>query len=124
LRVRLLDIPPKDAAAGDRKSRSKIAEAGLEGARKARPAAFFSPRFETLIRTGNLEDDLADAVRASDVVIEAIVENLGIKQSLYKHIDELGGRAVITSNTSGLRIAELMQGRSESFKRRFCITHF
>jgi 3-hydroxyacyl-CoA dehydrogenase len=124
VRVRLLDIPPKDAPAGDRRARNKIAEAGLEGARKAKPAAFFSPRFEALVTTGNLEDDLAEAVAKSDFVIEAVIENLGIKQSLYKRIDELGGRAIITSNTSGLRIAELMQGRGESFKRRFCITHF
>jgi len=76
------------------------------------------------VTTGNLEDDLDEAVAKSDVVIEAVIENLAIKQKLYARIDELGGRAVITSNTSGLRIAELMQGRSDSFKQRFCITHF
>ncbi|HVU49409.1 MAG TPA: 3-hydroxyacyl-CoA dehydrogenase/enoyl-CoA hydratase family protein [Polyangia bacterium] len=124
VRVRLLDIPPKDAPAGDARARRKIADAGLEGARKAKPAAFFSPRFETLLSTGNLEDDLADAVATSDFVIEAVVENLAIKQKLYERIDAMGGRAIVTSNTSGLRIADLMQGRSESFKRRFCITHF
>ena len=53
-----------------------------------------------------------------------MIENLAIKQALYARIDALGGDAVITSNTSGLRMAELMQGRSESFRRRFCITHF
>src|SRR3954471_2794317 len=68
LRVRLLDIPPKDAPAGDKKLRNKIAEAGLEGARKAKPAAFFSSRFETLISVGNLEDDLAEAVAKSDFI--------------------------------------------------------
>jgi 3-hydroxyacyl-CoA dehydrogenase len=124
IRVRLLDIPPKDAPAGDKRARRGIADAGLEGARKAKPAAFFSPRFETLVQTGNLEDDLAEAVAKSDLVIEAVIENLAIKQKLYARIDELGGRAIITSNTSGLRIAELMQGRSDSFKKRFCITHF
>jgi len=124
VRVRLLDIPPKDAPAGDHRARNKIAEAGLEGARKARPAAFFSPRFETLVSTGNLEDDLPEAVAKSDFIIEAVIENLAIKQKLYARIDELGGRAVVTSNTSGLRISELMQGRSEAFKKRFCITHF
>jgi len=123
LRVRLLDIPAKDAPAGD-KARNKIAAAGLEGARKAKPAAFFSPRFDTLVSVGNLEDDLAAAVAASDVVIEAVIENLAIKQALYKRIDEMGGRAIITSNTSGLRIADLMQGRSADFRGRFCITHF
>src|SRR5882672_5764341 len=124
VRVRLLDIPPKDAPAGDHRARNKIAEAGLEGARKARPAAFFSPRFETLVSTGNLEDDLPEAVAKSDFIIEAVIEYLAIKQKLYARIDDLGGRAIVTSNTSGLSIAELMQGRSDSFKRRFCITHF
>jgi 3-hydroxyacyl-CoA dehydrogenase len=124
VRVRLLDIVPKDAPAGDRKARNKVAEAGLEAARKAKPAAFFSPRFETLVSTGNLEDDLAEAAAKSDVIIEAIVENLAVKQKLYARLDEMGGRAVITSNTSGLRIADLMQGRSEGFRRRFCVTHF
>ena len=127
LRVRLLDIVPKDAPAkdsADRRKRSAIAIAGLEAARKAKPAAFFSPRFDTLVTPGNLEDDLADAAAKSDVIIEAIIENLAIKQKLYARLDELGGRAIITSNTSGLRIAELMQGRSAAFRGRFCITHF
>jgi 3-hydroxyacyl-CoA dehydrogenase len=129
VRVRLLDIvgkdaPPKDAPPGERRKRSAIAIAGLEGARKAKPAAFFSPRFDTLVTPGNLEDDLAEAAAKSDVIIEAVIENLAIKQQLYARLDELGGRAIITSNTSGLRIAELMQGRSAAFRGRFCITHF
>src|ERR1044071_5045336 len=73
LKVRLLDIPPKDAPAGDRKARNQIAAAGLDAARRAKPAAFFSPRFDAAITVGNLEDDLADAVAASDVIIEAII---------------------------------------------------
>jgi len=124
LRVRLLDIPGKDAPAGDKAARNKVAAAGLEGARKAKPAAFFSPRFDTLVTVGNLEDDLAAAVAASDVVIEAIIENLAIKQALYARIDDMGGRAVIASNTSGLSIADLMKGRSADFRGRFCVTHF
>ncbi|HVR60753.1 MAG TPA: 3-hydroxyacyl-CoA dehydrogenase/enoyl-CoA hydratase family protein, partial [Polyangia bacterium] len=128
LRVRLLDIVPKDAPAGaspdSRRARNKVADAGLEGARKARPAAFFSPRFEALVTTGNLEDDLAAAAAESDVIIEAIIENLAIKQKLYARLDELGGRAVVSSNTSGLRIADLVAGRSTDFRGRFCITHF
>src|SRR3954471_24752664 len=65
LRVRLLDIPPKDAPPGDRAARRKVADAGLEAARKSKPASFFSPRFETLLTTGNLEDDLGDAAANS-----------------------------------------------------------
>ena len=122
LRVRLLDIPAKDAPAGDARARNAVAAAGLEAARKAKPASFFSPRFEPLVTVGNLEDDLAAAAASSDVIIEAVIENLVVKQKLYARLDEMGGRAVITSNTSGLRIADLMQGRSEGFRRRFCVT--
>src|ERR1041384_6277054 len=73
LRVRLLDIPAKDAPPGDRAARNNPAAAGRGGAGRAKRAAFFSPRFDTLVSVGNLEDDLDAAVAASDVVIEAIV---------------------------------------------------
>jgi 3-hydroxyacyl-CoA dehydrogenase len=124
VRVLLLDIPAKDAPPGsDPKARNKVAADGLERARKSKPASFFSSRFEALVRVGNLEDDLAAASRA-DVIIEAIIENLAIKQALYARLEALGGDAVITSNTSGLRIKDLLAGRSADFRRRFCITHF
>src|SRR5260370_32084855 len=77
LRVRLLDIVPKDAPAGatsdSKRARNKIAEAGLDGARKARPAAFFSQRFDSLVTTGNLQADLATAAAERDVVIAALI---------------------------------------------------
>jgi 3-hydroxyacyl-CoA dehydrogenase len=120
LRVRLLDLPG-DPAKGQR--RNHAAEAGLDAARKAKPAAFLSLRFETLVTVGNLEDDLAAAAN-SDVIIEAVIENLDIKRRLYQRIEALGGTAVLASNTSGLRMADLMEGRSLDFRRRFCVTHF
>ena len=120
IRVRLLDLAG-DPAKGQR--RNAAATAGLEAARKAKPAAFFSPRFETLVSVGNLDDDLKTASE-SDVIIEAIIENLEIKRKLYARIDALGGNAIVASNTSGLRIAEMMEGRSAGFRSRFCITHF
>ena len=112
VRVRLLDVS------------REVAQRGFEASTKARPAAFFSPRFETLVTVGSLETDLGEAAAKSDFIIEAIIENLDIKRKLYTRLDEMGGRAVITSNTSGLRIADLMQGRSADFRRRFCVTHF
>ena len=124
LRVRLLDIPAKDAPAGDKAARNKIAAAGLEGARKAKPAAFFSPASTRSSPSATWRTTWRRGRPPGDVIIEAIIENLAIKQALYARIDEMGGRAVITSNTSGLRIAELMQGRSADFRGRFCITHF
>src|SRR6185369_9050149 len=123
LKVLLLDVPPKDAPAGDRRARNRIAQEGLERARKLKPASFFSPRFEALVSVGNLEDDLAAAAKG-DFIIEAIIENLAIKQKLYARLEALGGNAVVASNTSGLRIRDLMADRSPDFRRRFCITHF
>ena len=123
VKVLLLDVPAKDAPAGDRRARNRVAADGLERARKTRPASFFSPRFETLITVGNLEDDLPAAARC-DVIIEAIIENLAIKQSLYARLETLGGEAVVASNTSGLRIRDLMAERGPGFRGRFCITHF
>jgi 3-hydroxyacyl-CoA dehydrogenase len=123
LKVLLLDVPPKDAPAGDRRARNRVAQEGLERARKAKPAAFFSPRFETLVTVGNLEDDLPAAARC-DFIIEAIIENLAIKQKLYARLESLGGQAIVASNTSGLRIRDLMAERSLEFRQRFCITHF
>jgi 3-hydroxyacyl-CoA dehydrogenase len=120
VRVLLLDIVPKDAAAG---ARNKVAADGLEKARKAKPAAFFSPRFDALVRVGNLEDDLP-AAAGSEVIIEAVIENLAIKQALYARLEALGGNAIITSNTSGLPIRDLLAGRGPDFRKRFCITHF
>ncbi|MEO5768743.1 MAG: 3-hydroxyacyl-CoA dehydrogenase NAD-binding domain-containing protein, partial [Polyangia bacterium] len=120
IRVRLLDLPGDPAR---QQRRNHAADMGLEATRKARPAAFFSPRFDTLVTTGNLEDDLG-AAAGSDVIIEAIIENLEIKRRLYQRIEALGGTAVVASNTSGLRIADLMEGRGADFRGRFCITHF
>jgi 3-hydroxyacyl-CoA dehydrogenase len=121
--VLLLDVPPKDAPPGDPRARNRVAAEGLERARRAKPAAFFSPRFDVLVSVGNLEDDLPAAARC-DVIIEAVIENLAIKQALYARLEALGGSAVVTSNTSGLRIRDLLAGRTSGFRRRFCITHF
>ncbi len=123
IKVLLLDIPAKDAPAGDRRARNKITAAGLDRARKAKPASFTSSRVETLLTVGNLEDDLEAATRC-DLVIEAVIEDLEVKRALYARLEALGGEAVISSNTSGLRMKELLAGRSEAFRRRFCITHF
>src|SRR5687768_16668401 len=82
LKVLLLDIPPKDSKPQDRTSRNRITAEGLERARKARPASFFSPRFESLVTVGNLEDDLPAAAKA-DFIIEAVIENLEVKRALY-----------------------------------------
>ncbi len=118
--VVLLDIvPPK----GDQ-PRNAFANGALEKLKKAKPAAFMHQRNAILIETGNFEDDLAK-VSDCDLIVEAIIERLDLKQGLFEKLEKLAPpHAVIASNTSGLRIADMLQGRSETFKKNFMVTHF
>src|SRR4029453_734249 len=79
----LLDIVPRDANA----DRNAIARAGFEAAKKAKPAAFFTPELASLLTVGNFEDDLAK-LKDYDLTIEAVVENLDIKRSLYEKVEQ------------------------------------
>ncbi len=116
----LLDIVPPDAGT----DRDKIARAGLEKALNARPAAFYSKRAAKLITVGNIEDDL-QALSDVDWIIEAVVELPDIKRRLYEQIETvLAPGTIVTSNTSGLPAHLLTEGRSETFRRHFLITHF
>lgn len=115
----LLDIVPKGA-----EDRNMLAKKGLAGALKSKPKSFFSTQDASLVTVGNLEDDL-EKIRACDWVIEVVLENLEIKQQLFGKIEPyLAENAVISSNTSGLSIDGMLQGRSESFADRFLVTHF
>jgi 3-hydroxyacyl-CoA dehydrogenase len=116
----LLDIVPKDAG----NDRNKIARIGLEKALKAKPAAFYAKKAATLVTVGNIEDNLAD-LAGVDWIIEAVVERLDIKHTLYSQIETiLRPETIISSNTSGLPAHQLIEGRSEQFRRNFLITHF
>ncbi|MCI0524272.1 MAG: 3-hydroxyacyl-CoA dehydrogenase family protein, partial [Acidobacteria bacterium] len=129
----LLDIVPKDLTPEEQAKgltlelplvRNRIGAAGLEAAKKAKPAAFFSPELASLVSVGNFEDDLPK-LKNCDWVIEAIVENPEIKRSLYERIEpHLHQDAIVTSNTSGIPLSSLAEGRSENFRRRFLGTHF
>ena len=125
--VVLLDIVPPKATAEERKSkavRDSFATGALDKLRKSRPASFTHVRNALLIQTGNLEDDL-EKVKDCDLIIEAIIERLDIKQALFERLEKLAApHAVIASNTSGLRIVDMVVGRSETFKKNFMITHF
>jgi 3-hydroxyacyl-CoA dehydrogenase len=104
--------------------RNRIARSGLDAARKAKPTAFFSPEIAALVSVGNFDDDLGK-LKDCDWIIEAVVENLEIKRSLFARIEpHLHPEAIISSNTSGIPIAALAEGRSENFRRRFLGTHF
>jgi 3-hydroxyacyl-CoA dehydrogenase len=125
--VLLLDIVPPDladAARAARAARDRVAAAGLANLARSRPAALFAASHARLISIGNLEDDLAAAGQC-DLIVEAVVERLDIKRSLYSRLEPLlGEQTIIASNTSGLRIADLLVGRSDAFRSRFLITHF
>jgi 3-hydroxyacyl-CoA dehydrogenase len=127
--VTLLDIVPKDAVGADLVSahavRNKIVNAGLENAKKSRPASFFSSDQFSLVKIGNLEDDFEIAVGKADWVIEVIVENLKIKQDLMARIDAARKPgSIVSSNTSGIPLKDIAAGRSDDFKRHFLGTHF
>src|SRR5207244_9213677 len=110
----LLDIVPPDA---DGPARNKIATAGLEAARKSKPAAFFEPALANLITIGNFEDDLKKLSEV-DWIIEAVVENLEIKRDLLKKVDAVRRPGtIITTNTSGLPVAKIAEGFSDDFRR-------
>ena len=116
--VILLDIAGKE---GDK---SAPAKAGLDRAKKARPAAFMDVARASLIRTGNLDDDLA-LMGECDLILEAIIEQPAPKQALYARLEPLlKPNAIIASNTSGIPMKVLTEGRSDSFKRRFMGMHF
>jgi 3-hydroxyacyl-CoA dehydrogenase len=122
--VTLLDIVPKDALMDDKAARNKIVNAGLEAAKKSRPASFASSDQYTLLQIGNLEDDF-DAIAEADFILEAIIENLKIKQSLMTRIDEVRKpTAIVATNTSGIPIKDIAEGRSEGFKQHFLGMHF
>ncbi|WP_068548774.1 3-hydroxyacyl-CoA dehydrogenase/enoyl-CoA hydratase family protein [Thermosulfidibacter takaii] len=117
--VLLLDIPPKE---GD--DRNAIARAGLERALKAKPPAFYHKEFAELVEVGNFEDDMPK-IAECDLVIEAIVENLQIKRSLFEKVDQCRKPgSIIATNTSGISINAIAEGRSEDFRKHFLGMHF
>src|SRR3989440_35502 len=116
----LLDIVPPDES----QDRSRIARAGLEAAKKSKPAAFFTSDLASLVAVGNFEDDLAK-LKDCDLIIEAVVENLDIKRGLYEKVEQhRQPGSVIASNTSGIPLKQLAEGRSDDFKAHFLGMHF
>jgi 3-hydroxyacyl-CoA dehydrogenase len=125
--VVMLDIVPPGLSDDDAKNpakRNQFSAGGLKGALKAKPAAFFHPNYAKRVTIGNLEDDI-DLLKGCDLVIEAIIENIDIKRNLLEKLeDSLDEGTVVASNTSGLRIADMLQGRGDSFRKNFLVMHF
>ncbi len=122
--VTLLDILPPDAKMEDRQSRNRIVTEGWERCIKARPANLMSSDLATLVKLGNLEDDF-EVVHDADWVVEAVVEDLKIKQALMARIDSVRKETgIVSTNTSGIPIQEIAAGCSKGFRTHFLGTHF
>jgi 3-hydroxyacyl-CoA dehydrogenase len=131
--VLLMDIVPPQLTDEDRKKglsedspafRNRIVASNFAAAQKARPAAFFSRKHQELVELGNFEDDwskLADC----DWIVEAVVERLDIKQQVFERLEKIWTEGtIVSSNTSGLSLAQMVEGRSLPFRQHFLITHF
>lgn len=124
LPVLLLDIVPsgvaKDAGAN---ARNAIAAGSVKALLKSKPAALFNKSHAQLIEIGNIDDDLEKAAEC-DLIVEAIIERLDIKRGLFKRLEPMLGDSILASNTSGLRIVDMLEGFSEEFKQNFLVMHF
>ncbi|HET7479886.1 MAG TPA: 3-hydroxyacyl-CoA dehydrogenase family protein, partial [Rubrobacteraceae bacterium] len=119
LEVDLLDIAPNE---GDDKD--AVVKGGFDRMRKARPAALMSKAVAERMRIGNFDEDF-DRVADADWVVEAILEKLEPKRRLMERVEATAKKsAIISSNTSGIPLHQVAEGRSEDFKKRFLGTHF
>lgn len=125
--VLLLDIVPRDLSDKEKDNpaaRNKLVNEALQTAIKSNPSPLYDKSQSKLIETGNFDDDL-HRIKEVDWIIEVVVENLDIKKSLFEKVEKhrLPG-TLITSNTSGIPIHLMLDGRSEDFQKHFCGTHF
>ncbi len=121
----LFDIVPRDADIPARGSeRNKIAAAGLDAAKKSKPAAFMEPSLVRFVTVGNFEDDMQKLADV-DWIIEAVVENLDIKRALLRRVEAVRKPGtIVTTNTSGLPVGKIAEGFSDDFRRAWFGTHF
>lgn len=133
IEVLLLDIAPKELLPAEEAKgltlespfvRNRIVNQSLETAIKSSPSPLFSKSFAKRIKTGNFDDDMSK-ISAVDWIIEVVVERLDIKKSVFDQVEKFRKTGtLITSNTSGIPIHMMAEGRSEDFKKHFCGTHF
>ena len=120
LQVDLLDIAPDDPDTDN----NDIVRAGFDRMKNARPAALMSQRATQRMRLGNFEDDF-DRVAEADWVLEAILERLEPKRELMRRVEGIAKEGtIVSSNTSGIPLHQIAEGRSEGFRSRFLGTHF
>lgn len=125
VQVLLLDIVPKDVAADAKPAeRNKIVNDALTAALKSNPSPVFHKDVAKKISTGNFEDNMKD-IAGYDWIIEVVVERLDIKQKVFEQVEKFRtAGTLISSNTSGIPIHMMAEGRSDDFKKYFCGTHF
>ena len=131
--VLLLDIVPKELTAEEQSKgitfenknvRNRIVNAALDATIKANPSAIFSKKVLSKISTGNFEDNMKD-IAGCDWVIEVVVERLDIKKLIYDQVEKFRTPGtLVSSNTSGIPIHLMSEGRSKDFRGHFCGTHF
>ena len=125
VQVLLLDMLAKGAETSTKPAeRNKLVNDALQAAIKSNPSPVFTKEVVKRITTGNFEDNLKEIAHC-DWIIEVVVERLDIKQQLYEKVEQFRKPGtLITSNTSGIPIHLMAEGRSEDFKKHFCGSHF
>ncbi|MGJ5641170.1 3-hydroxyacyl-CoA dehydrogenase/enoyl-CoA hydratase family protein [Formosa sp. S-31] len=133
VQVLLLDIVPnaltdiekaKNLTLQDKSVRNRIVNDSLSKALQSKPSPIYNQKFASRISTGNLEDDIAK-VKDADWIIEVVVERIDIKKQVFENLEKYRTPGtLITSNTSGIPIHFMSEGRSEDFQKHFCGTHF
>ena len=131
--VLLLDIVPREltpaeSAKGltlaDKAVRNRLVNDHLATALKSKPSPIYHPSFANRITTGNMEDNFKD-IASADWIIEVVIERLDIKKQVFENIEKYRKPGtIVTSNTSGIPIHLMAEGRSDDFRKHFCGTHF
>jgi 3-hydroxyacyl-CoA dehydrogenase len=131
--VLLLDIAPKDLTEEEKKKgltvdslavKNRIVQSSFDSTLKSNPAPLYHSKFASRIKLGNFTDDMS-RIKDYDWTIEVVVENLDIKRKVYDEVEKHRKTGtLITSNTSGIPIHLMAEGRSEDFQKHFCGTHF
>lgn len=131
--VLLLDIVPRELTEAEKKQgktledkevRNRLVEQSLAAALKSKPSPIYKKEFAYRIKTGNMEDDMKE-IDTCDWVIEVVVERLDIKQKVFENVEKYRKKGtLISTNTSGIPIESMLEGRSDDFKKHFCGTHF
>jgi len=131
--VLLLDIAPKELNDEEKAKglsldnnmvKNRIVNSSLQAALKSNPSPIYNKAFANRIKTGNFDDNMKD-IAGVDWILEVVIENLAIKQSVFEMVEKYRKPGTfITSNTSGIPIHLMLEGRSEDFQKYFCGTHF